>query len=277
MSYTKAAEELHITQPGVSQHIKQLENFYDAKLFSYNNKTLELTAAGKELKNAMLSIKHDNLHLKEKIVEKSLGTKTIKFGATLTIGEFFLPIRLINYLKKNPSVNPEFYIANTQELLAKLDDGVIDFAFVEGYFHKSEYEFITIKKENYIAVCGQDYPIGTITHFSDLFSHNLLIREGGSGTKEVLERYLDENGYSVADFLSSATISNINVIKQMLENNYGISFIYEIAVEKELSKGILKQIHIPNFTLSHEFNFIWRKNSIFQDYYKELFHSITDI
>lgn len=274
LNYTKAAEELNITQPAVSQHIKYLENYYGDKLFTYSNKILTLTRAGEELKNAMLSIKHDNIYLKNKIAEQASEVNSIKFGATLTIGEFLLPRKLMNYTEENSKTQIEFLIANTQELLSLLEAGIIDFAVIEGYFEKSQYEYITVSNENYIAVCGNDYPLYSVSNFNELFSHKLLVREDGSGTKEILERYLSENGYSLTNFLNTSIISSIHVIKEFLLNNYGISFIYEIAVKKELSEGTLRQISIPGFQLHHEFNYIWRKNSVFENYYKELFNSI---
>lgn len=274
LNYTKAAEELNITQPGVSQHIKYLENFYGDKLFTYSNKILTLTEAGEKLKNAMLSIKHDTIHLKEKISELASNIYSIKFGATLTIGEFMLPNKLINYIKQNPKSQIEFVIANTQELLSLLEDGAIDFALIEGYFDKSQYEFITVSNENYIAVCGKDYPLKLVLSYKDLFSQRLLVREDGSGTKEILERYLTDNGYSLNNFSNVSTISSIHVIKQLLELNCGITFLYEIAVKKELAEGMLRKLTIPDFNLSHEFNFIWRKNSIFTDYYNKIFISL---
>lgn len=274
MNYTKAAEELNITQPGVSQHIKYLENYYGDKLFTYSNKILTLTRTGEELKNAMLSIKHDNLHLKKKISEQAAEVNSIKFGATLTIGEFMLPKNLIQFIKQNSKTQIDFMIANTHELLSLLEDGNIDFAIIEGYFPKNQYEFITVSDENYIAVCGNNYHLDSVSNFEELFSHNLLVREDGSGTKEILTRYLSENGYSLENFQKTSTISSIHVIKQLLENNCGISFMYEIAVKKELSEGILRQINIPKFHLFHEFNYIWRKNSVFSNYYKNLFYSL---
>jgi len=271
MNYTKAAKELGITQPGASQHIKYLENYYGDTLFTYSNKLLHLTFAGEKLRDAMLSLKHDDIHIKKIISEHAMETHTIKFGATLTVGEFMLPEKLIEIRQKNSNLQIEFVIANTKDLIRLLEEGLIDFAIIEGYFQKSEYEFKTVSNEKYVLVCGKDYPLNSITNFKELFLHNLIVRENGSGTKEILERYLSDNGYSLSDFASTSTISSIHVIKQLVENKCGISFMYDIAVKKEIEEGRLKRIEIPNFDLYHEFNYIWRKNSVFRDYYQALF------
>lgn len=271
MNYTKAAAELHITQPGVSQHIKYLENYYGDKLFSYANKSLELTRAGKQLRDAMISIKHDNILLKRMIGERADSIRSLRFGATLTVGEFMLPGILTDFIKKNKNLPINFKIADTRELLDLLAAGTIDFAIIEGYFQKSQYDFMTVSREPYILVCGRDYPLEKAGGIPELLKHNLILRETGSGTKEISDKYLSEKGYSSADFYSSMTVNSIHVIKHLLENNCGISFMYEIAVRKELQKGTLRKVELPDFPLYHEFNYIWRKNSVFKEYYQTLF------
>lgn len=276
MNYTKAAKELNITQPGVSQHIKYLEDYYGDRLFLYTNKKLTLTQAGLDLRTTMISVKHDNMHLQNIIKERVKGGSSIKFGATRTIGDFLLPLKISHYIKKNPHTKIDFTIANTKELLTLLEDWKIDFAIVEGCFQKSGYEYRTISREKYILVCGNDYPLEQVEKLEELFCHNLLLREDGSGTKEILERYLSDFGYTFSDFSSTSVISSIHVIKQLLEHGHGISFMYETAVKKELEEGRLRSVKIANFDLYHEFNFIWRKSSAFYEYYHALFSSMFE-
>ena len=274
MNYTKAAEELRITQPGVSQHIRYLEDYYGTRLFHYSGRALSLTPAGEALKSAMLSVKHDILHLKSDMANLAAQEVFLLFGATLTIGEFFLPQRMTRYMRENPSANIGLTVGNTKDLLKQLDEGKIDFALLEGYFPKHEYETRLISKENYIAVCGSGYPMGEIKDFSDLFKNRLLIRESGSGTREVLHHYLSEHGYSVSDFKEMSEINNIHALKQLVAGGCGVSFLYEIAVREELDKGILKQVDIPGWELTHEFQFVWRKDSIYQEYYENMYEEI---
>jgi len=276
MNFTKSADQLKMTQPGVSQHIKYLEEYYGDKLFIYNNKKLTLTKAGIELKEAMITIKHDDEHVKDVIRAQKEDVKHVKFGATLTIGEFYLPIKLANFLKKNQSTKVDFTIADTKKLLALLEDGRIDFAIVEGYYKKQDYDFITVSQEKYILVCATDYPLNKVIDFEDLFSHNLILREEGSGTKDILERYLVEHGYSITDFSNVSIINSIHVIKLLVEQGCGISFLYKKAVHEEIKKGTLKEIEISDFELYHEFNYIWRKNSVFKDYYQSMYFNLVE-
>lgn len=98
----------------------------------------------------------------------------------------------------------------------------------------------------------------------------MIIREAGSGSREILERYLGECNLSINDFTNLIEISNINTIKQLVKNNRGITFMYRIAVEDELRAGLLKEIKISELAIKHDINFVWRKNSDFVDYYRQL-------
>lgn len=270
MNYTKAAQMLNITQPAVSQHIKYLEDYYDVKLFSYTGKTLTLTHAGQKLRNAMISMKHDTMYLRERISEEKTRKPDLKFGATLTIGQFVIPSRLVSYLSDNMDVKVELTVDNTRVLLSMLDAGTIDFAVIEGFFPKSEYAYKFISREKFVAVCGKDYPVDKVEQFSDLFSRRLLVREIGSGSREILARYMQEYGYDVDSFAHQIVVNNIYVLKKLASLGEGITFLYQAAVEEEFQRGELREIRIPDFNVSHEFNFVWRKGSIFETYYEKI-------
>ncbi|MGB4660970.1 MAG: LysR substrate-binding domain-containing protein, partial [Mobilitalea sp.] len=134
--------------------------------------------------------------------------------------------------------------------------------------------YITVSNEKYVLICSEDYPLKNIGDFKELFSHNLIVREDGSGTREILERYLSDQGYSFKDFMSISTIGSIHVIKELVEKKCGISFLYEIAVKKEIEEGKIRVIKLPDCNMYHEFNFIWRKNCVFHEYYQSLYSSL---
>lgn len=274
MNFTKAAEELHLTQPCVSQHIHYLEKYYQAKLFAYDNKSLRITDAGKRLYSAMLSFRHDEIYLKKILQSSASPIETVKFGATLSIGEYYLPDKLVEFLRKNRHVQVNLTISDTARLLNQLDNGSIDFALIEGYFQKSSYDFLPIQKEEMIAVRGKEYPVQPVRDISDLFSCHLITREAGSGTRNVLENYLKGRGYSLSQFSMVSTVNNIAVILKLLTQNQGISFLYRSVVEKSLREGSLLPISIPDCEIFHEFNFIWRKNSLFSVRYHSFFDQI---
>lgn len=270
LNYTRAAEELRLTQPAVSQHVRHLEEHYGQKLFAYDRKMLVLTPAGEALRNTMLAIRHDMLQLKHDLDETGRTMKRLDWGASMSIGEFLLPDLLAGYLARHPEVQIDYHIANTKNLLLRLDEGTIDFAFVEGNFPKREYDYVTIKSERFIAVCGADYEMEGMGRLSDLFSHTLLLREEGSGTRRILGEYLKSVGYSFGDFPRICTMNSHHMILRLLEHNCGISFMYEMVAKKAIEEQRLREFAVPGFDMRHELNFIWKKGSIYQEYYRSL-------
>ena len=218
-NYTRAAEELNITQPAVTQHIQYLQSYYGVKLFSYQNKRLALTEEGELLRNAALCMLHDEEKLKRDVKDLRLGRRSIRFGATLTIGEYLLPERLAAYMKRNPRVDVHMLVENTQILLRMINDGELDFAVVEGYFRKSEYDYIIWSQEPYVCVCAAAHPLAQAAPrpLSALFGENLILRNQGSGSRDVLERVLEERNHHVGDFRHIVEISDLFVIKELVK------------------------------------------------------------
>ena len=275
MNFTRASEKLNITQPAVSQHIRFLEKHYDAKLFRHEGKKLKLTKAGEILRNASLTMMHDELSMLSEM-QKSDGNEEIRFGATRTVGDILMGDILARYLEQYPDANIHMCVENTKELLQRLDEGKIDFALVEGFFKKREYDFQKYSDEEYIPVCAPDYPFKkTPKHIGDLFGERLLLREEGSGTREVLERYLDSQNLSLSDFRTRIEAGSLHTIKDLAKSGGGVTFLYEVAVRNELKSGTLVRIPLKDFRVSHEFAFIWRGGSIYASRYKEIFRRFS--
>lgn len=278
MNYTKAAEELNITQPAVSQHIKYIEEYYGVKVFGFNGKKMFLTEEGEMLFEAISTMKHNDSFLRDSVRNLKNRASNLSFGATLTIGEYIIPQKLARYLKKYPNTKVNLTIANTKQLLEKLDKGEIDFAVVEGYFGKNQYDHIVCSLENYTAVCCVDHPLAEKeVSLEQLFSQTLILREKGSGTREILIRSLEEKNFGIYDFKNIIELSNISAVKTLVQQGCGITFIYEAAVKDELERGKLKKIHVKDLISKHEFTLIWRKNSIFSDYYKTIYENLINV
>lgn len=274
LNYTKAAEILCITQPAVSQHIRYLETSYQIKLFDHQGKNLSLTRQGEYLASCLQTLAADEKKIMENLQNIS-EVKHLKFGATLTIGEYMLPKKIHRYLKQHPNTNMTMIVENTATLLEMLEAGDISFALVEGYFPSHRYIHKTISTQPYVALKGSDYPVQQDAHsLKDLLSHRLIIREEGSGTREILERILKENNLTVKDFENSIEIGNMNAIKYLVQENMGITFLYKAAVEEELKKGTMQMIPLDDFHIQREFTFITLKDTIFMNEYEEFLSSI---
>lgn len=276
MNFTRAAKELHITQPTVTQHIQYLESQYQSPLFLYQNRKLTLTDAGQELLRASLAIANDEVILKERIRNLERQRTSLHFGATLTIGEFVFPERLNQLMEHHPDMNIQMIVDNTHALLDRIDQGKLEFAAVEGFFPKADYDSLTFATVPFIAVCQSRLPIAHRTHkLEELLSERLLVREEGSGTRDILERHLADRNLEIKDFKNRTEVNNFAVLKHLTKLGRGITFAYQPAVAAELESGILRMVPIKNFQIAHEFTFVWRKGSIYQSEYQEYFETLT--
>ena len=270
MNYTRASETLHITQPAVSQHIRIIEEHYNTKLFGYEGKKLFLTEAGILLYNAATTMKHDEIYLSEQL--KTGGSLKLVFGATLTIGDFVLPEKLVHYLMQEQDAGVRMLVDNTETLLKKINTGELDFAVVEGFFHKAEYDYKIYSRQRFIAVCSGSYAFAQKPlSVGDLFGECLILREQGSGTREILERHMEKNNCSVLDFRKIIEIGSISAIKTLVSAGCGITFLYEAAVKRELESGVLRRISLMDFDVYNNFTMVWRKGSIFDNRYFQIF------
>lgn len=279
MNFTSAARQLNITQPAVSQHIHFLEEQYGTDLFIYQNKQLSLTEAGKLLHKHLLTMKNDQQALIDELKSKKDGVSSLSIGVTMTIGEYAIVDKLAGILKRHPDINVHLHYGNTSQLLELLDGGQIGMAIVEGNYPKDNYAHKKYSTEDYVAVCAasHDFISGSPRTLSDLTDERLLLREEGSGTRNILEQSLHARGISISDFIHCTEIENMHTIIGLLKRDCGISFLYKIAVKDELQSGILKEIHLDDFKMQHDFDFIWEKHSIFADKYMAIYNEFVTI
>ena len=308
MNFTEAARLLHITQPAVSQHIHGLEKQFDAVFFQYEGKRLSFTAAGQLFYRTALAMRHDVDHLKQQLSQVD-AAPVLNFGATLTVGEYIMPPMLLRLLKTRPEVRLRMLVENTDVLLKLLNQGEIDFAIVEGYFPRQTYEGLPFRTERFLPVCapGAFPAVPTVSAISTvpsapadapvvpaaapavafssvpaaaplpleaLLSCRLLVREAGSGTREILERSLREHNLALSDFPKLTELGNLNVIKTLVMAGLGISFCYESVVREELADGRLQEIPVEGFPVTHDFTFLWQKDSVFSEYYRSVFETL---
>ena len=273
MNYTRAAEELNITQPAVSKHIRYLEEAYGVRLFSQQGKRLSLTPQGAMLKDAAVTIAHDGTALRLRMAG---AARRLRLGCTLTAGEYVAALPVARYLRSRANASLKLTVADTGLLLGELERGEIDCALVEGFFAKHQYDSIVCRREPFVAVCAPGFPLpGGPCTLSRLRDRHLLLREPGSGTRAVLEHALAVHNLSLEDFPHRSEISSINIIKILAGQGCGVAFLYQAAVEAELESGLLRAVPLaPGELIPHDFTFLWRRGSIFAEEYRRLFEEL---
>ena len=277
-SYTKTAQRLFITQPAVTQHIQFLEKQYGARLFCYNGKQLTLTPKGELLHWYVLTQAADERKICSLLREPDPQSHRVNFGVTLSIGEFVMPQILAQYLAKYPAHQISMATENTQTLLHKLKEGKIDFAILEGRFNKSKYGHTLLSREPFEAVCSPSFPLpARISSLDELTDYPVIVREQGSGTRDILENILHGYNLSLRDFRRVYEIGNFQTIKHLVGQGCGITFAYHPVVREELERKSLRKIEIEGLALEREFNFVYLKESIFKQEHLAFHRFCTEI
>lgn len=274
MNYTRAAEELHITQPAVTQQIKYLQDIYNVKLFEYKKQILTLTPEGQMLRDAMITFRRDEEKLRKDLLNTH-KSKVVRFGATQTFGEYVLSNHLSSYLKRHPERRIHLVVDDLQKLMSELDSGGLDFLLVEGYFNQEKYCSFPWSSEEIICVCSPslELPSGML-ELPDLFDKPLLLNIEGSCTREILNRHLDAHNYDLSAFSCIHEVSAVHLLKQLVINGCGIAFFFRSAVGRELEKGLIREVQIANFHLLNDFSMIWRKGSIYEALIQRMFFEL---
>lgn len=273
-NFTKASNALGLTQPAVSRQMKSLEDYYGVPLFHFEGKKFSLTPAGETLYHFAKTVQTDEIKLKNHLKEPS--RKPLFLGSTPTPGEFLLPQILSSYLKEYPTPKVSLTIQNTETLLEQLNNGIIDLAIIEGNFPKKEYEYLLFSTQNYIPISSSKKKFSeslTPIPIETLLSQTLIIREPGSGNREILEYSLKRQNISLSDFFALIETNDIKTQKSLVQQGCGIAFLFEAAIEKET---VFQKISVNGFPLQHEFNIVWRKNSFFQEEYQKLAQYFCD-
>lgn len=262
MNYTRAAERLCLTQPAVTHHIHYLEEHYGCRLFSYQGKSLSLTPEGQRLLGLARSLTYNSRKAEEAM--RAPEALSLRVGATKTIGEFVIAPRLKRLIREFPKLSFSIIVDNTRHLLQALDSLQLDLALVEGYFDREKYQLLHRRREDFFGVCASGHPFaGKEVTVEQLLEQRVIIREPGSGTRDIFQQMLLRQGYGLDSITQQMTVSDFSIIKSLLADSLGVSFLYAPVVEKELEQGSLARFDLAGETMSGAFSLVSLKDNMF--------------
>lgn len=255
-----------MTQPGVTQHIHYLENYYGVKLFEYDGRTLFRTKNAHRLKKFFDSVKAEETDIRERFIPTDFVHMTV--GATKTIGEFVIVPQIRAFLQA-PNHNLDLVIDNTENLLHMLEGSQIDFAVIEGVFDKSKYGYHLYKKETFIGVCAKDHPFAnkTVT-LEEAFREDIVVREIQSGTRMLLQNAITDRGFSLDSFRRCSSVNNFSVICDLVANNKAITFAYEPIAH---CRDDLATFMVEDMQIQGEFNFVYCNDRVAKEKINRIF------
>ncbi len=252
MNYRRAAEKLHMTQPAVTQQIHHLEDHYGVKLFEYDRRRLVITPEGESLRTYAENVLYQEERFAESLKDNT--ERRLRLGSTKTIGEFVIPGLLERYLSDGKN-QLTVEVDNTEKLLGMLKRGELDIALVEGYFDTGEFRHRLYRREEFVGVCGRDHPFaGRSVPLDLVFRNTLFLREQGSGTRQILERFLEEGNRSVSQFDRCVTVNNFGLMGELIGRGCGITFAYRSLTD---SDGRLAVFRVEGTEMFRDFNYVF--------------------
>jgi len=276
-SFSQAARELYLTQPAVSQHVLNLERTLGVRLLERNNRQVELTAAGVVVYEQGSEILRQYDQLRQRVHELTHeGVGAISLGASYTYGEYVLPRVWSAFVEHYPGAWPSMSIANTRAIIGAVQDGSLDVGVIEGQVGAQDLEARVVGEDRIrlIAPFASGLSAGGISadHTqADLVriwsEQTWLVREQGSGTREVADRFFAQFGVQPKKQLE---LGSTQVIKQAVAAGLGIALLSESALAQELTLRLVQDITPAQVQIVRPFTAI-RRRSGFRTRLAELF------
>lgn len=256
-SFTKAAEELHMTQPAVSQHIRTLEQSLGVRLLERSNKDVRMNKAGEIVYHHAREIRAlyaRMQYLVDDLSNHAGGPLTI--GASYTFGEYILPHVVARLKEAYPQISPTIIIHNTKEIAELVLANQLDVGIVEGEFSGHQLHSEIVSEDHMVVVASPRHPMldaHVELQSSELAEETWILREEGSGTRQAAELFFARYGIvpqAVMEFGST------QVIKEAVEAGLGISLLSKWAIAKELAGGYIGVLHVEGLPFKRNFSIL---------------------
>lgn len=257
--FSRAGELLNLSQPGVSLHIRNLENELGSKLLHRSPKAVRLTEAGAVLyKHAKQILAHYEEAAQEIRLLRDEVTGSLILGASFTIGEYLLPGRLADFARQYPQVNLQVTIGNTEEIIAAVKGNQLDIGFIEGETNDTELDIIPYMKDEMIITAAAGHPLtGELIVDSEMLQNQIwVLRETGSGTRAYSDHFLQEGQLTVK---RSYVFNSSQGVKEAVAAGLGLSLLSRWIVRKELASGEMVELRTRQKLPERDFLIIRRK------------------
>lgn len=260
---TKAAERLYMTQPAVSLAIKELEQYYGIKLFDRLGRRLQITDAGKQFLQYAIHIT-DLFHTMETGLRNWDSRGILRVGASITIGSQFLPSYVCTYSSLYPDTDVRVVVEQSDRLEKKILANELDFALIEGISHDPNIKSEAYMEDHLSVVCpaNGNWKQGQMISVDEFKKQRFLLREHGSGTREVFEREIEQAGFAVSPVWEAmSTTALVNAVI----NGLGISVLPHRMILPAIERGLVVTIGVNGLGFQRNFYMIHHKEKFLTD------------
>ncbi len=263
-SFTRAARELFITQPAVSQEIKALETSLGVMLFDRSGKKVQMTTEGEALfsQARRLFALHEEI---ESLLGRSRNLQhgQIRIGSTALMGTYFLPKIIGRFNRKYPGIEIDLQMGNSDQVMNLVLEGLVDLGFSGMTVNHTRLKSTLIHQEKLVMVASPRHPIGARSiSLDDVSEIPFIWREKGTQTRKLIEKWFlrQLRGHYPR---KSIELQNMEAAKRMVEEGYGITVVPEAAVKREISAGWLKPLHVEGLNVVNSYYLVSLKRKKF--------------
>ncbi|WMT42531.1 selenium metabolism-associated LysR family transcriptional regulator [Paenibacillus sp. D2_2] len=264
-SFSAAAQALHMTQPAVTMQIQSLEDYFGSKLLVRSTKRVELTEAGQTLypyAKRSIELMRD--------AEKAMSRHTymlegrLQLGASLTIGEYVLPRLLGPFASQCPHISISLKVMNTTQIIDEIVSHQLNFGLVEAPVHHPDLSFEPVMEDELKLIVPAEHPLAERERVTlqEVVSYPFVLREKGSGTRQVMESELTHRGFEPDRIESVMELGSTGAVKSAVESGIGITIISPSSVKHEQALGLLKVIDIEDAEFKRKFYAVHLKSTL---------------
>jgi DNA-binding transcriptional LysR family regulator len=258
-SFTKAADFLHLTQSGVSQHVKAMEREFDVQFFERMGKKVALTEAGEILYEAAREVIGSVASAEQQIQELAgLARGRLRVGASFPIGLYVLPRVLAAYRKEYPAIEVTLAIATTASIEAKVLDNKVDFGLVSADVHHPKLLSFAFMSDELVVIIppGHQWANRRNIKAQELADETFIVAAPGAGARAVVEERLKAKGIALTNLLDFV---NAEGVKHAVEAGLGVSIQPRIIVQREIEAGTLTALRLADMDSEIRYVSIARK------------------
>jgi len=261
LSFTKASEALHMTQPAVTFQVRALEDYFNTKLFDRTRNKITLTETGEEVfsyTERILGLYREMDQHIHNLTNDIIGVLVI--GASTTIGEYKIP-RLLGEFQNNFSdARVRLKVANSINIVHMVETNEVDVGIVESAVNNKNMVVRPCWCDQLMVICPPDHELADLKSIGidQLQNYPLISREDGSGTREVISSYMEQHGLNLSDMQTTMEFGSPESIKSAVKAGLGISIISEATLVKELKIGSLRAIPLDP-PLKRPFSIVYQR------------------
>lgn len=261
-SISRAAKKLHLTQPGLSMQLQNLENEIGAKLLIRSNKGVELTEEGNVVYEHASTILSLEYNIKKNIKDLKQKKNILSICACKSLGEYVLPCSIYTFREIYMDLDVSLEVYNTSTVIKKLINHETNIAIITGDYESEGITTIPILQDKLVLVSGQDVEYDNIS-IDEIMEIPLILRDINSNTRVLLFNILEKYSLDINDLNIILSVNSPESIKSAIVSGRGFAFLPEVVVMPELRTGTMKKINIRNFDTSFNYNLAYRDNCKF--------------